>query len=915
MAAAGAASVSVPDFSGAELVDAEARGCILTELDRTLFVEAGAGTGKTTMLVGRIVNLVAGGLATIDRLVAITFTEPAAAELRERVREALEQAATNPTRTDDERTRCHRGALDIDQAPISTIHAFAGQLLRTFPLEAGLPPGFATLDEIQQGVLFDERFRTWFWRDALQEPLRRTIKRAVLLGLTQGSIRSLAFALEQHHDVLRPGTTWDRPTPHDALPLAQTIGRTLLALQRAIPYAHDGDKDPLVQSVLAAQSSTRELAAAQTEDDALAALIGLGTVEYDVLPEAWNAAPNGDNVGLVTSDRLDRINRLIGDLLAAHRTAALAALLEALRDFVLAGVRRRRSEGVANFHDLPAWARDLLRDNRAVRHAAQARYQRICIDEFQDTDPLQAEIAFYLAADERSGHQLPPDWRELDLVLGKLFVVGDPKQSIYRFRGADIAVYDDLLERLKDCRVQLTHNFRSVRPVLDWVNHQFEHHMRAQRGFQPEYTPLRAHWQPEDGVDCGVRRVGGLLDVSAGDAADAEAHAFAALVRSSVDDGWLVSDREPAGVRALRPAAYRDICILLPARTHLRRLERAFEDAGVPYRVDAGKLVLATQEVRDLLACLRAIEDPSDQVAIVAALRSPAYACSDVDLLQWLEDGGQFDHEHPGEGREGPVKSGLANLAEFRARRLLVSPAALIEAFIADRLLVASAFGEARPREAWRRLRYVVSRARAFSSTGHYTLRAFVDWIEGLQQAEVRDPETGSSESDEDAVHVQTIHSAKGLEYPIVLLGGLGTTSRGCNSGIDVIRDRETGRLACQAGKSWQTVDYGQAAERETRMADAEAVRLLYVAATRARDHLILSLFRGRRSESSPAAIVERRLSEADGAMCTPAQVNESVRPQTDHDSVSEPAEVPADAENAWMRDRLDRIAAASAPS
>ena len=184
--------------------------------------------------------------------------------------------------------------------------------------------------------------------------------------------------------------------------------------------------------------------------------------------------------------------------------------------------------------------------------------------------------------------------------------------------------------------------------------------------------------------------------------------------------------------------------------------------------------MLATQEVRDLLSCLRAIEDPSDQVALVAALRSPAYACSDVDLLHWVEGGGRLDHEHPGDGPGGPVKDALESLADFHHRRHLLSPPALIETFIRDRLLVAAAFGEARPREAWRRLRYVVSRARTFTSTGRHTLRAFVDWIEGLQRADVRDPEIGSAESDEDAIHIQTVHGAKGLEYPIVLLGGLG---------------------------------------------------------------------------------------------------------------------------------------------
>ncbi|HET6315220.1 MAG TPA: 3'-5' exonuclease, partial [Chloroflexota bacterium] len=436
---------------------------------------------------------------------------------------------------------------------------------------------------------------------------------------------------------------------------------------------------------------------------------------------------------------------------------------------------------------------------------------------------------------------------------------------------------------------------------------------------QPEYAPLSAQWSPEHGVDSGVRRVGGLIDGSAGDAAELEAHSFAALVRNVVDTGWMVTDRDSSATRALRAARFCDICILLPARTHLRRLERALERLEVPYRVEAGSLVLATQEVRDLLSCLRAVDDPSDQVALVAALRSPAYACSDVDLLRWVEGGGSLDHEHPGGGPDGPVKQGLTSLAEFHQRRLLLSPAALVEAFVADRLLVVSAFAEARPREAWRRLRYVVSRARAFTSTGRHTLRAFLDWIDGVQRADVRDLESGFAESDEDALHIQTIHGAKGLEYPIVLLGGVGSANRGRFGTVEVIPDRGGDRrVACRAGFGWETPDFAAALGREKRMADAEAIRLLYVAATRARDHLVLSLFRGAGAESSAAAAIERRLLDSESEKLCPAL---SVPVYAERDpsfAAPEPraAEAAAsmEAEREWSARRAALLASMAAP-
>ena len=159
------------------LADQDVRERLLNDLDRTFFVEAGAGTGKTTTLVGRIVNLVATGRVTMEHLAAITFTEAAAAELRDRVREGLARAAADPARDEAHQARCQRAVEEIDLAAISTIHAFAGGLLRTYPVEAGLPPAFATLDEIEQGLLFDERFKAWFWQEALEETLSRLCQR------------------------------------------------------------------------------------------------------------------------------------------------------------------------------------------------------------------------------------------------------------------------------------------------------------------------------------------------------------------------------------------------------------------------------------------------------------------------------------------------------------------------------------------------------------------------------------------------------------------------------------------------------------------------------------------------------------------------------------------------------------------
>ena len=391
----------------------------------------------------------------------------------------------------------------------------------------------------------------------------------------------------------------------------------------------------------------------------------------------------------------------------------------------------------------------------------------------------------------------------------------------------------------------LSQSFRSPQPLVDWFNHHFEADMVFADRVQPAYQALAA--RPPDGLDpvqcqLGVHHIGRQVD-PAGERWLEEARAVARLARQVVDGSspWSVVDKSCA-----RAARYNDVCVLIPTRTNLRRLERAFQTEGVPYRVESGWLVLSTQEVRDLLSCLRAIDDPSDQVALVAALRSPAYACSDVDLLRWVDSGGRFDYEYqrPGQGCDGPVGRGLGSLKAFHDQRMDRSPAATAEAFVRDRMLAVQAFGSPHPRDALRRLRYVVAQARTLASSGQPTLRALCDWLESRQREQYYDAESVVPDADEDAVRFMTVHGSKGLEFPIVILTGLGVaTSRVGPQSVDLVPNYETGVLEVRCGE-FRSVGYKRDSEKT--MYEAEQKRLLYVATTRARDHLVLSLYHGK---------------------------------------------------------------------
>lgn len=886
-----------------EVADAAQRARLRGEFDTTFFVEAGAGTGKTTEVVARIVALVAAGRVRARELVAITFTEAAAGELRARVREGLEDAAGDAT-TAEERARCAAAARDITEASIDTIHAFAGALLRTYPLEAGLPPNFEMLDEIQQDAELDERFRAYF--DDLGKGAERDLaRRALLLGLTPDQLRELARGLHEHYDLLTAGEPWPRADPPiDAATASHEIASALSGLASLIEPAMSSE--PIAQSVTGLAFAQERLRDAEDEDRALAALRLVERIENRSSGNKtyWNET-YGTGSGVVLGrlkDGLREIEERAGQALGSHRRAVLTALLGSLRRAVLAAADARKRDGVATFHDLLTWARDLLRDDLDVRRRAQARWSRILIDEFQDTDPLQAEISFYLASEPGS----TGDWRSLPLVPGKLCVVGDPKQSIYRFRRADIALYQTV-QALVGPTVELSQNFRSVPRILDFVNRHYAEHMRRAEGLQPEYLALAA-----DAADTelGLWRFGEPLDAPQPDVWAAEANAVARSARRVVADGWLVSEGQGADRRP-RQAHFGDIAVLIPTRTNLRRLERGFEREGVPYRIESGELIVQTQEVRDLASCLRAVDDPSDEVALIAALRSVAYGVSDVELLHWSESGGRWSYEFPGEGSVERVRVALEELRQLHLGRHRLSVPALIQEILDRRMLVAGSFGEPRPRESWRRYRYVLDRARAFAAAGRPTLRGFVDWIESLQQEQRRDVSPALTEDDENAVRVLTVHGSKGLEFPVVILTGWGS-SRPSRAGmvlVDRVKDQVDVGIGARDGteKTWTTQGYDAAERREKELGDAEGIRLSYVAATRARDHLIMSLYRRAMDEKAQAIAFEQTLSRSDMA------------PDLDLSPISDTREVVAEqlaedvsahaiAEEDWGRARDKRV-------
>lgn len=896
--------------------DREHRSRIENELDTTFFIEAGAGTGKTTELVRRIANLVMLGKTEIDRIAAITFTEAAAAELRYKVRSELDKHANDQELTEEERRRCRAAAFGLDNASIQTLHSFAASLLREKPIEAGLPPNFKVVADIEENIDFEEHWRAW--QDSAMETMEIATHMftAMTMGLSRNGLKEVARSLHDNYDRL----------PEHFQPVEVPTRRAVSALiaqldsiRNLILLARDGLNDPLAQHGQRVLALGEMLAPTDPfGDTALLALSNFGKLSFRRGSQKnWETNPaTGMNACTELKSILDELEELRLDEVQGVRRAALMHLLESLRSFIIRYVEERRNSGKAQFHDLLVWARDMLRDNPHVREHFQEHFTHILIDEFQDTDPIQAEIAFFLAADRAAmgnAAKTELDWRKLRIAPGKLFVVGDPKQSIYRFRRADIATVQDVSDLLGAGRVPLEQNFRSQEPVIRWVNSIFRKWMgTGKHRVQAAYSDLTARWDTRYGEPLhGVHKFGTATDYAAAQIRKYEAAAIVNVLRRIKTSKWKIRADDKGG---LRDAGFKDICILMPTRNILPSLERALDEANIPYRVESESFVLGTQDVRELLNCLRSIDSPADQVALVAALRSTAFGCSDTELVEFLDNGGHLDYTDPGSG-DGPVREALKVLADYNKDRGWMPMDKLIEKFIRDRCMEEVSFLRPRPRERLRRLKLVVEQACAFAQVGENSLRVFADWMEQQAQEGARLVEIPVPEMDEDAVRIMTIHAAKGLEFPIVLLAGIG--SSGSSRSSNVIFDREDNSVHVRVGtknKQFTTPGYEAAKEMEKEADEAEAIRLMYVATTRAKDHLMLSLFSKATSRESKAlaAAIERLAGETGCSWhdvdCTPAEVAPVPENKKDGDKAQD---TEADREQ-WMKARASVIQQAS---
>lgn len=834
--------------TGEQLPDHAAREAIVSELDSTLFVSASAGSGKTKSLVDRFVALVERGVAA-ENIAAITFTEKAAAELVDRIRSRLQQRA----HSDD---ACREALYTLDGAAIGTLHSFAQRILSEHPIEAGLPPKFTVIDEIASQIAFENRWEI-FADSMLDDPqLEMPLRLLFASGGRPKHLRDVAVAFNANWDrvVERVG----RPQPPVPPVDVATVLDELTDVLAVAEFCTDA-VDIMYRHLTGPVTEYADLLRSATSDEDRLGLLGQAKLKC-----GRGQARNWPGVTIV--DLRARLTQL-ETTCAQVRNRTLEAVLQVqaaqIAQFTADSAEARHTAGELEFHDLLVLARNVLRNpdhGVGVRARLAERYQRLLLDEFQDTDPIQIEIAVLIASTDPDASQ--QHWSTVRTEPGRLFFVGDPQQSIYRFRRADVGTFMRSRDGLVECYETLEMNFRTGRPIVDWVNHTFGQMFLSQENIQPGYQPLTPY-RDAPKVGPAVSFIGREHDgkPSAEELRTAESGDVARTVLRAMREGWSVGERDASsGDDIWRPTRWRDIAVLLPARTSLRFLERAFENAGIPYRAETSSLVYGTREVRELMSVARAIDDPTDSLGVVAALRTAAFGCGDDDLVVWYREfGGGWNHQRtPPEDAPAnhPVAQAMTWLSEQHRQRHWLAPSQMLERILRERRFFELGADERRPRDLWRRLRFVLDQCRAWEEAGGTTLRGYLQWIEGQSAEGARVIETILPETDDDAVRILTIHGAKGLEFPIAILSGLTTAANAKPRRVEV-RFPPSDGWAIRLSKQMSTSDFDEAQAAEELMDDAERVRLLYVAATRARDHLVVSVHRKPAGNRAPTAAEE----------------------------------------------------------
>lgn len=842
-------------MSKTDLKDDEARKAIVNDLDTCILVEAGAGSGKTYSLVQRMVALVAGGKCPVDKLAAVTFTRKAASELKGRFQLALERAF-EAEKDQAEKENLGRALMDLDRCFIGTIHSFCSSLLRERPVEAGLDPDFTELDEMEEALLINRVWEEYLVQVQITEPEK--LDDLLEIDVDPQGLKDSYIELSSYpeveivcEDAIYPSLGEVREALKKLLGLAEE------KLPQSVPHKGWDSLQKLLRTAL------RRSKVFSLEDDlVLLRLLADLDKKGDITKNRW-------------MDKADAefMKSAFDNFRGGHVIPALKAWREyrhaKVLSFVLTAVDfyrdQRLRQSKLNFQDLLVSTAVLLKDRPEVRRYFQERYKRILVDEFQDTDPVQAEIMFYLTGEDVN----EKDWRRITPRPGTLFVVGDPKQAIYRFRRADIDIYNEvkkLIVKGGGRVLHLTANFRSVTDIADLVNPVFKDLLPEEdTPFQAAFSSLDAVRVNQSGTIAGTRMIAvpRVYRHNQQEIVEIDTSRIARWIRWAIDGGISLArtGEEKAAGLTERPRPG-DFMVLLRYKANMDTYARALEDQGIPFHIASGGGLSGSTELAELLKVLKALADPDDPVRLAAVLRGALFGLNDNQLWCYKKSGGRFNYlfEVPGslaaEDRE-VFEWVFGTLKKFRDWTLSLPASTALENIVKELGIIPFALtgelGKSRSGHIVHCLEFIAAAERK----GITSFSSLVEYLTLLLEAGVEE-EINMAPWENDTVRIMNLHKAKGLEAPVVFLANPGkSVSRppekhinragGTPKGYFVIK-KVSGYSSDIIGQPLQWEEY---AETESKYLEAEEIRLLYVAATRAKNLLVVSTY-PEKAEASP---------------------------------------------------------------
>jgi ATP-dependent helicase/nuclease subunit A len=842
------------------LQDQQARHAIRTELDRTFLVEAGAGSGKTSSLVERMVALITGGRCLPENMAAVTFTRKAAGELRERFQDKLEKALREAT--DEDLRQCLSAALArLDRAFLGTIHSFCARLLRERPVEAGMTPDFTEIEGMEEALLQERAWAEYLTRVRLLQP--EMLHELDRLDLSPGDLKDAFRELSLYPDVQMAVTPAACP---DLSPARAKLEELCLRAGRCLPEKEpEKGWDGLQRLCRLVQHRSRVF----DLDDDRHFLRLLARMDKEAKP-TLNRWPCKDDAKEMAADFQAFRNHFVRPALRQWREYRHKTLMDFLLPAVDTYQALREKENKVNFQDLLMRTARLLKENIEVREYFQQRYTHLLVDEFQDTDPIQAEIMLYLTGTDTAGQE----WTRLSPRPGALFVVGDPKQSIYRFRRADIDTYNcvrEIIEQSGGEVLRLTANFRSLPAVIDFANAAFAEILQENPPYQAHFEPMQHIRVPVPGTTGGIFR---LLVEARGNQEDIvreDAHQAASWLRHCLDSELRLSrtpDEEEAGISPA--ASEKDFMILVRYKKHMAVYARALEECGIPYTLSGGGDIAASQELWELLFLLQAIADPDNPVALVATLRGLFFGISDDLLYRFKQAGGHFSFLAGAPGSDPDVSRAFTpaweQLCLYHRWSLSLPPSSALEKMITDLGLLPYALSGSMGKGRAGHVLQAVEMLRGWEKSGLSGFADAVSFLELLLNTGLEDEldiEGGRSPG----VRIMNLHRAKGLEAPVVILANPGKTTThqptlhvrrtaGIPRGYIRIQQR---RNDFAVETLAQPVGWDAHAAEETSYQQAEEMRLLYVAATRAKNIMVVSTYTPK-PEKSPWYLLEKYL-------------------------------------------------------